>query len=245
MELKKNPKVDPGRNVSLFRQIGLVAVLFITYLGIEMKTPDPVAEKAELITDNIVNNDKDEEAIITLPPVQKLPPPPPPAPEILTVVEDEIELEEEKIEITETTEDTKVVISDVYEIGGDPDAEPVEIVDEELPFAVIEQVPLFPGCEKVAKAQQSQCFQEKLDAYVKKNFRVPDDLESGYKARVAVMFVIDKQGNITNITPAGGNSDLQREAKRVFEKAPKLSPGKQRGKAVKCSFTYPIVIRTQ
>lgn len=244
MELKKNPKVDPKRNSLLFFQIGLVAMLALTYFGIEMKTMDPVVETDEgTFADNLLSDD-DEEVIITLPPVQKLPPPPPPAPEVITVVEDEIEIEQEEIETTEVEESKPVVVVTASEVGGDPNAEPVEI-DEELPFAVIEQVPLFPGCEKVSKAEQPKCFQEKLDEFVKKNFRMPDDLESGYKARVAVMFVIDKQGNITNITPAGGNSDLQKEALRVFSKAPKLSPGKQRGKPVKCKFTYPIVIRTQ
>lgn len=243
MELKKNPNVDPKRNSKLFFQIGLVAVLFLTYLGIEYKSMDPIPEGEEqgLITEN--NQIDDEEVIITLPPVQKLPPPPPPAPDIIEVVEDEEVIEEEEqIQETETNEQVEVKPVTATEIGGDPNADDEPILDE-LPFTLIEQVPLFPGCENVAKAQQSKCFQEKLDAFVKKNFRMPDDLEPGYKARVFVTFIIDPQGNIIEVTPTGGTSSLQKAASKAFSKTPKLQPGKQRNKPVRCKFTYPITIR--
>ncbi len=244
MEVKKNPSVDPKRNSFLYFQIGLVAVLLLTYIGIEMKTMDPVAK-----TDDVfVANDlmiEEEEPIITVPLVQQAPPPPPPAPEIIEVIKDEIEIEEEEeIQVTEVQDVAPVEVVEASAIG-DPGGTLDDNIPDEMPFAVIEQVPLFPGCEKVAKSQQSKCFQEKLDAFVKKNFRMPDDLESGFRARVFVQFLIDKQGNITNVKAKGGNSDLEREALRTFSKAPKLQPGKQRGQAVKCSFTYPIMITTR
>lgn len=242
MELKKNPNVDPKRNSLLYFQMGLVAVLLLTYIGIEMKTMDPVIK-----TDDVfVANDlmlEEEEPIITVPLVQQAPPPPPPAPEIIEVIKDEIIIEEEEIQTTEV-QDTKPVEVVKATAIGDPGGTLDDIPDE-MPFAVIEQVPLFPGCEKVAKSEQSKCFQEKLDAFVKKNFRLPDDLESGFKARVFVRFLIDKQGNITNVEARGGNAQLEKEALKAFSKAPKLQPGRQRGQPVKCSFTYPIMITTK
>ena len=85
MEVKKNPNVDPKRNSGLFFQIGLVAVLVLTYLGIEMKSEDPRVENEKFaLTDNLVLDEED--VVLTMPPVQRLPPPPPPAPEVIEVV---------------------------------------------------------------------------------------------------------------------------------------------------------------
>jgi len=248
MELKKNPNVDPRRNSLLYFQVGLVAILLLSYIGIELKSEDPKAETdLGFVTDNLVVDD--EETIITLPPVQKLPPPPPPAPEVIEVVKDEIKLEEKKIETTEVEENKPVVVvkaSDVGSTGGD-----YSDIDEELPFAVIEDVPLFPGCENVPKEQRQQCFQEKINKHVQKYFNYPERAaESQTQGRVSVQFVIDKQGNITNIQTrfAGKGADgdqLEQEAKRIIEKIPKLTPGKQRGEPVKVKFAYPITFRLQ
>merc|ERR1711991_60064 len=86
------------------------------------------------------------EQIKTPPP----PPPPPPAPEVIEIVEDEEEVEETVIESTETDEEEIVEIVEVEE----------EEVDIDVPFAVIEDVPIFPGCERVKKSERRNCFQE-------------------------------------------------------------------------------------
>ena len=92
MELKKNPNVDPKRNSVLFFQIGLVAVLILTYVGIELKSEDPRTERENfVITDNLLLDEDD--VVLTLPPVQRLPPPRPPAPEVIELVKNEIKLE--------------------------------------------------------------------------------------------------------------------------------------------------------
>jgi len=33
----------------------------------------------------------------------------------------------------------------------------------EVPFAIVEDVPVFPGCEEVARNKKNECFQEKLN----------------------------------------------------------------------------------
>ncbi|MDK2771513.1 MAG: energy transducer TonB [Flavobacterium sp.] len=246
MELKKNPNVDPKRNSLLYFQVGLMAILLLSYLGIELKSMDPIQEKEEgFVTDNLVVDD--EEAIITLPPVQQLPPPPPPAPEVIEVVKDEIKIEEKKIETTEVQENKPVVVvkaSDVGSTGGDA----LEDLDAEVPFAVIEDIPLFPGCENVPKAKRMECFNEQMNKHIKKYFTYPESAaEEGIQGRVAVQFVIDKQGNVTDIQMRGpkGGADLEKEAKRIIEKLPKFTPGKQRGKPVKVKYGLPITFKLQ
>ena len=45
---------------------------------------------------------------------------------------------------------------------------------DEVPFAVIEEVPTFPGCEKLAKSERRQCFQDRMDRHVRRTFRYPE-----------------------------------------------------------------------
>lgn len=239
MELKKNPNVDPKRNSTLFFQVGLAAVLLLTFVGIELKSADPVIETEKLnLVDNFVD---DEEMILTLPPVQKLPPPPPPAPEVIQVVEDKIILEDKKIETTEVDEKKPVVVVKASEVGeaGDDYSD----LPDELPFAVIENIPVFPGCEGLPKNKQADCFNEKMNAHINKHFSYPARAaEENIQGRVQVQFVIDKQGNVTDVRVRGpkGGELLEKEAERIISKLPRFTPGKQRNQPVKVRYAQPI-----
>jgi len=167
------------------------------------------------------------EQIKTPPP----PPPPPPAPEVIEIVEDEEEVEETVIESTETDQEEIVEVEDI-------DVED-DFEDVDVPFAVIEDVPIFPGCEKVAKSQRRACFQEQMNKHIRKNFRYPD------QGRVYVQFVIAKDGAITSIRMRGPDKNLEKEAKRIISRLPRMTPGKQRGRAVRVPFSIPITFRLQ
>jgi protein TonB len=248
MELKKNPNVDPKRNSRLFFQIGLVAVLLLTYVGIELKSEDPRIEKEKFtLTDNLVLDEED--VILTMPPVQALPPPPPPAPEVIQVVEDEIVLEEKKIETTEVEDSKPVVVVKASEVGSTGPS--IDDIPDEMPFAVIEQIPMFPGCEGIPKNQQMDCFNEKMQAHIKRYFSYPERAaENGSQGQVSVQFLIDKDGVVKDIKVRGRGikSDaelLEKEAERIISKLPKFTPGKQRGKAVRVKYGLPITFKLQ
>ena len=243
MEVKKNPNVDPKRNSTLYFQIGLAAVLLLTYVGIELKSEDPRAEKVELvIEDNFV---EDDVAIMTMPPAQKLPPPPPPAPVEIQVVDNKVEIKETKIEKTETNENTQQQeTKTAAEYGNEGDEGGP--VDEEVPFAVIEQVPLFPGCENEPKAKQFDCYQQQMAKFIQKNVNYNDRItEAGVQGRVQVEYVIGLDGKVTvtRVKGPNGGEHIEKEAKRIIEKLPKLSPGKQRNKPVKVRHVVPITFR--
>jgi protein TonB len=170
------------------------------------------------------------------PPPGRPPPPPPPAPEIIEVVEDEEEVEETVIESTETDQEEIVEIVEVEE----------EFDDVDVPFAVIEDVPIFPGCERVAKSKRRICFQEQINKHIKKNFRYPEIAqEMGIQGRVYVSFTISKNGSITNIRMRGPDKNLEKEAARIIGKLPSMTPGKQRGRPVRVPFSIPITFRLQ
>lgn len=236
MQLKKNPKADLTKNSSLYFAIGLAVVLFVSWQAIEWKTYEKTGYGYESL--NVEDEDDEEvpitEQIKTPPP----PPPPPPAPEVIEIVEDEEEVEETVIESTETDQEEIVEVEDI-EVEDD-------FEDVDVPFAVIEDVPIFPGCESVAKSQRRACFQEKMNKHIRKNFRYPEIAqEMGIQGRVYVQFVIAKDGSITSIRMRGPDKNLEKEAKRIISRLPKMTPGKQRGRAVRVPFSIPITFRLQ
>ena len=118
--------------------------------------------------------------------------------------------------------------------------------DVDVPFAVIEDVPIFPGCENVSKSKRRDCFQEKMNKHIVKNFRYPDIAqEMGIQGRVYVNFIISKDGSISNIRMRGPDKNLEKEAQRIISKLPKMTPGKQRGRPVRVPFSIPITFRLQ
>ena len=236
MEPKKNKKVDLSKNSSLYFVIGLSLVLLISWQAIEWKTYDKSLYGYEALN---VEDDDDEEIPITeqikTPPPP--PPPPPPAPEVIEVVEDEEEVEETVIESTETDEDEIIEVEEV---------EIEEFDDVDVPFAVIEDVPIFPGCEKVKKSERRNCFQKQMNKHIRKNFRYPEIAqEMGIQGRVYVNFIISKDGSIANIRMRGPDKNLEKEAQRIISKLPNMTPGKQRGRAVRVPFSIPITFRLQ
>ncbi|WP_338409448.1 energy transducer TonB [uncultured Flavobacterium sp.] len=242
MQPKKNPNVDAKRNSLLYFQIGLAAITILTYIAIETKTIDPVIVQD---TSNRIDNFIDEEAVPLTQQLQKLPPPPPPAPEVIQVVKDEVVLEEKKIAVTETSEKVAIKAIAVGDKKGD-----LEDIDVDVPFAVLEDIPLFPGCEKVSRDKQKDCFLEQMNKHIKKYFSYPERAqEDGSQGRVTVMFVIDKTGTVTNLRIRGTGKDgsdlLESEAERIIKKLPKFTPGKQRGKAVGVSYAQPIMFRLE
>ena len=245
MEVKKNPSVDPKRNSSLYFLVGLTAVLMLTYVSIELKSEDPRVEVEKLeIADNMMG--EEEEVILTMPPTQRLPPPPPPAPEVIQIVDNKQVIEDKKIETTEVDENKAVVVNTASSYGEEGGT--AEEIDEEVPFAVIEDVPVFPGCEGVAKNKRLDCFMEQMAKHIKKNQQYPERaMEDGIQGRVSVLFVIDKDGGISNVQVRGpkGGELLEKEAQRVIEKLPKFKPGMQRGKPVRVKYSQPITFKLQ
>jgi len=232
MERKKNPKSDLRKYSGLFLAAGLCLILFISWQAIEFKSYERQYDLESLN----VEDDDDEEIPITEQIKTPPPPPPPPAPEIIEVVEDEEEIEETIIESTETDQEEIV--------------EEVEVLEEELdvdvPFAIIEDVPLFPGCERVSKSERRKCFQEQIQKHISKNFRYPEIAqEMGIQGRVFVQFMIGKDGNISGIRTRGPDKNLEKEANRIISKLPRMTPGKQRGRPVRVPFSIPITFRLQ
>lgn len=120
----------------------------------------------------------------------------------------------------------------------------INLNSADIPFAVVEEVPIFPGCEDVADPRA--CFQEKMQRHISKNFRYPEEAQKqGIQGRVSVMFTIDEQGKITDIRKRGPDKILEDETVRIIEKLPQMQPGRSKGEAVRVPFSIPITFKLQ
>ena len=238
MKAKKNPEIEIGRNSSLYFAIGLNLMLLLSWRALEYKS----YEKSDIAMD-ILNVDQEIEEEIPIININTPPPPPPPVAiqESIQIVEDVEEIEETIIESTETGQDDAIE-ERIIEVG---DVQ-VEDVDEdvEVAFAIIEDVPVFPGCERLSKQATKDCFQTKMQEHVLNNFNYPQTaLELRLQGRVSVVFVIDAQGHTTNIRSRGPDKILEKEAERIIGKLPQMKPGRQRGKPVKVAYAVPIFFK--
>jgi protein TonB len=238
MEPKKNLKADVSRNGSVYFAVGLLLMLFVTYQSINYKSYDRSAIDIGQLD---VEEELDEEIPITEQ-IQTPPPPPPPpaAPEVIEIVEDEEEIEETVIESTETDQEEEIIEVEEVEV------EEVE-EDIEVPFAVIENVPVYPGCEKGNNDAKKKCMSDKITKFVQKKFNtdLAGDLGLTGRQRINVIFKIDRNGNVTGVRSRAPHPRLEKEAARVINLLPKMKPGKQRGKAVIVPYSLPIVFQVQ
>ena len=236
MESKKNPKADVSRNGSIYFAVGLALMLFLTYSTLNYKTYD----KSNIDIGKLNLDDELDEEIPIIEQVIPPPPPPPPpaAPEVIEVVEDEEEVEETVIESTETDQEEEIMeVEEVEEV----------IEDVEVPFAVIENVPEYPGCERGSNADKRKCMSDKIAKFVQRKFNtdLAGDLGLSGRQRISVIFKIDKNGNVTGVRSRAPHPRLEKEAARVINMLPKMKPGRQRGKPVIVPYSLPITFQVQ
>ena len=241
MEIKKNENAKLENYSKLFLQLGMVLSLLIVYLGMEYKVYEREIDQLQ----GNINQDEIEEIIPITERIEQVkpPPPPPPAPEVIEIVQDQEEIEETVLESTETDESeaVEVEITDIEEVVEEED------IIEEVPFAVIEEAPIYPGC-KGSKAQRKQCLQDKIKEHVFKKYNIGLAEELGLepgKKKVYVLFKIDHRGDIVNVQARGPHARLEKEAVRVVKTLPKMIPAKQRGKAVSVKYTLPITLEVR
>ncbi|MEP6262267.1 MAG: M56 family metallopeptidase [Gillisia sp.] len=118
--------------------------------------------------------------------------------------------------------------------------------DDALPFAIIEQVPVFPGCEELpSNEERKKCMTDKVSEFVARNFNTGLGKELKLKGvnRVIAVFKIDNEGHITEVRARAPHPDLEAEAIRVISSLPQMVPGIHEGKNVGVSYSLPIVFQ--
>ncbi len=118
-----------------------------------------------------------------------------------------------------------------------------ETEDTEVSFAIIEEVPVYSGCENLqGNFARKKCMNKKLGNLIRANFNSNLAKQNGLSGRIkiGVFFKIGKDGNIKDIEAKTDYKVMETEAIRVVSLIPKMQPGVQRGKPVTVPYYLPI-----
>jgi len=118
-----------------------------------------------------------------------------------------------------------------------------EEVKKASKFSTVDNIPLFKACKGSKKKEQLDCFNTEMIKHIQEHFRYPSDaVINKIEGNVWVRFIIDKEGNVTNIKTLGpkGGKILDHEAMRVVSKLPKFIPGEKDGESTSVKYGFPI-----
>jgi len=227
MEIKKTEKASLENKRLLFTEIGAVIALLLVLGAFSYSTKEKKAAAFEAVNEEIV-----EEEMIPI--TQETPPPPPEVPDI-PVLSDQIDIVDDDITVEDTFMDLEedsnlgVEIKDYVE-----EVEEEAVEEEAIPFQLVEEKPSFQGGDPNA-----------FSAWVNKNLQYPAvAAENGISGRVMLQFTVEKDGSVSNVKVVRGvDPTLDKEAVRVVSSSPKWKPGKQRDRAVKVTYTFPVIFQ--
>jgi len=228
METKKSLKASLENKRLLFTEIGFVISLLLVYGAFGYTSKD--SKTASLKDDQQAVEVED-----MVPITQETPPPPPEAPKIpvlsdqIDIVDDAIKVDDNMFVNLEDNANTGVQIMDyVQEVKSE------EVEEEAIPFALVEEKPKFNGGDA-----------NEFSLWVNKNLVYPEIAkENGVQGRVTMQFTVNPDGTVSNVKVLRGvDSSLDQEATRVISMSPKWTPGKQRDRAVKVTYTFPVIFQ--
>ena len=227
MEIKKTPKADLENRRSLYTEIGLVVALLVVWGAFSYSTKEKAV--ASLGEDTQVVEVED-----MVPITQETPPPPPETPKI-PVLSDQIDIVEDDIKV----DDNFMSLEDDANLGVEimdyVEEVKEEVVEEEaIPFQLVEEKPSFNGGDA-----------NEFSKWVNSKLQYPEIAkENGVQGRVTLQFTVNPDGSVSNVKVLRGvDSSLDKEAVRVVSMSPKWKPGKQRDRAVKVTYTFPVIFQ--
>ena len=227
MEIKKSTRASLENKRLLFAEIGLILALLVVYAGFETSTRAQATAK-------LIDNTKaaDETDIMAIP--LETPPPAPEAP-LLPQLSDEIEIVDDNITVDldfQSLEDNDIPV-DIKDYMNKEVIE--EEVEEETYFVFnVEEKPTFNGGDA-----------NEFSKWVNTQLKYPQIAQEMHiQGKVILQFTIEKDGSLQNVkvlsTP---DESLSKEAVRIVSGSPKWSPGKQRDRAVKVTYTFPVIFQ--
>ena len=241
-------KRNVRKNGFLRFQLALILAMLLVYGGLEAsfeylspgfntKAPEPIADLTEIPPENWVPEKK---VIYTevVPKSKRI------GTEIKVVDNDDtlVNNPEDEVICTDCADEpVDLTEIDNYE---DPDAEPETVV---MQPGLLDELPVFPGCEKVDKSERFDCFNKMMNRHVRRVFRYPQtDLDRGSEGKVYVNFRINEHGVVDQIRYQGrGTTEtLDKEAYRIISKLPNMKPAIKGGKPVRVTYSIPIVFQS-
>ena len=242
---KRSQKHDANlqKNSTLYFQVGLIITLLVTYSLFEMQ----FEFTKPIVDDNVQIEEPDVFAVAIQ--IAEEPKPekkvvPPKKRQLITrapiVVDHPIsnDLNPEPLFTEPVTTSGPAINPDDLTVEKEPDNTVFNVV-------AVEQVPIYPGCEKMTTNQgRRDCMQEKLSKLVKRKFDTEAASTIGISGRhkIDLGFTIDENGEITDIKVRSPFNAFKKEANKVAKRIPKMIPGKQKDKNVRVMYYMPIII---
>ncbi|MDX9773310.1 MAG: energy transducer TonB [Bacteroidales bacterium] len=228
MELKKNEKANLENKKSLFLQIGIIIALIVCIVALEWTS----GQKRDSAYDGMSEEAIEEEQIPVTEetPPEEMPPPEVTVTDLFEIVTDDVVIDNEvKFEDDETSEDKMV---EIYA----PVLQAEEEETEDEIFVIVEDMPKFRGGDI-----------NKFREWVQKRVRYPElAAENGIQGRVFITFVVETNGNVSNVSISRSvDALLDDAAKEAVAASPKWEPGMQRGRPVRVRYSIPIIFQLQ
>ena len=228
MEIKKTEKASMENKRFLFTEIGMVIALLIvwgafSYTSREKKVATLEADQTVVEVEDMV------------PITEETPPPPEAAPKI-PILSDQIDIVDDNIKVDDSMfqniEDSNEGFEIMDYIESAPEEETIE--EEAIPFQLVEEKPSFNGADA-----------NEFSKWVNSRLVYPEIAkENGVQGRVTLQFTVNADGTVSNVKVLRGvDSSLDKEAVRVVSSSPKWKPGKQRDRAVKVTYTFPVIFQ--
>ncbi len=168
-------------------------------------------------------------------PITESTPPPPEAAPKIPVLSDQIDIVDDNIEI----EDSFISLEDDANMGVEimdyvEEVQEQVVEEEEIPFQLVEEKPSFNGGDA-----------NEFSKWVNQRLVYPEIAkENGVSGRVTLAFTVNADGSVSNVRVVRGvDPALDKEAVRVVSSSPKWKPGKQRDRAVKVSYIFPVIFQ--
>ncbi|MBR1575158.1 MAG: energy transducer TonB [Bacteroidales bacterium] len=228
MEVKKSQKASLENKRLLFVEIGLIAALLAVWGAFSYSTKE---KKVSDLLD--VNQDIEVEEMVPI--TQETPPPPPEAPKIpllsdqIDIVDDDIKVDDDMFMNLEDNANMGVEIQDYVE-----QVEEEHVEEEAIPFQLVEKKPKFQGGDA-----------NDFSKWVNSKLVYPEIAkENGVQGRVVLQFTVNPDGSVSGVKVLRGvDASLDKEAVRVVSSSPKWEPGRQRDRAVKVTYTFPVIFQ--
>lgn len=229
MEVKKTAKASLENKRLIFTEIGFVISLLIVLLAFNYNSK----EKSTSVFDQQETVVEVEDMV---PITQTETPPPPEAAPKIPVLSDQIDIVDDEIKVDDSSflnlEDDSNLGVEIMDYVEEVQEETVE--EEAIPFQLVEEKPSFNGGDA-----------NEFSKWVNSKLQYPEIArENGVQGRVTLQFTVNPDGTVSNVKVLRGvDSSLDKEAVRVVSMSPKWKPGKQRDRAVKVTYTFPVIFQ--
>ena len=255
---KQNPKkyskredkksINISWNSSLFFQLGLIVSMLLVFLVAESSigstTVKQVSENDFYLPEPAFVNYRLEEPVMDIP-KPKEPIKQQPKRGKVSIIKNELKMVDNSTsDLPETP--TASTETPAVNVSKAPNVETPE-QPKNYYSNTVENAPIFPGCESLSSnKQRAACMSKKVKAFISRNFdaeKFSGAIDQGEIQRIDVQFKIDATGRVSEVIARSKYKPLEKEAIRVINKLPLITPGKQGDRQVDVLYNVPIVFK--